>query len=160
MVSPGAEQSIEVTERERMKLVYLKGIIDGIHRFQDDFSTYRSEILGRDGILLDRHINWIGVSNYLTPEVVLVMAKSPDNAKGGFSGVWEYPIYAITMSGHSIDLKRPWSLSVKVSRQRAKTDASSQLNSLKELILAFDERKKANCLMLLHQLEKIMVPKS
>jgi hypothetical protein len=160
LVSPGDVQHLEVTGKEREKLQFLRTILDGVHSFQDDFATYRTSVLASDGIKLDRKINWIGISNYLAPEVVLVTALSPDNAKDGFSGVWEYPIYAITMSGNSLDLKRPWVLGVKESRQRAKTDAVSMLNSLKGIILTFDERKKENCLMLLNRLQKIMVPKS
>lgn len=159
MVSPGEEQVIEVTGRARDKLNILKAVIDGIHSFQDDFAIYRTNVLADHGVKLDRKINWIGLANHLSPEVVLVTATSPDNAKDGFSGVWEFPIYAITSSGISIDLKRPWSLSVTESRHKAKTDAVSALSSLKGIILTFDERKKENCLMLLSRLEKIMVPK-
>lgn len=159
LVSPGEAQHLEVTGKERDKLEFLRRILDGIHVFQDDFAAYRTSVLAGDGIKLDRKINWVGITNYLAPEVVLVTATSPDNARDGFSGVWEYPIYAITMSGITLDLKRPWTLSVTESRHRAQADAVSVLNSLRSIISTFDERKRKNCLMLLERLQKIMIPK-
>jgi hypothetical protein len=88
LVSPGEAQVIEVTGHARDKLMVLKAVIDGIHAFQNDFAIYRTNVLANHGVKLDRKINWVGLANHLSPEVVLVTATSPDNNKDGFSGVW------------------------------------------------------------------------
>jgi len=160
LVSPGEAQLLQVTPREREKLQYLRNIIAGIHAFQEDFKEYRTEILLSSSTELDRKINWTGISNFLAPDVVLVTATSPDNNKGKFQGVWEYPIYAITASGIMVDLKRPFEIQVTESRHKAKADAVSTLKSLRGIISTYDNRKKANAMGLLERLERVMIPKN
>jgi hypothetical protein len=157
LVSSDGVQQPTVTAKEYQKLQYIQVILDGIHSFQDEFASTRFETLAAKGIHLDRRINWNSVSNYLAPEVVLVTATSPDDRKGPMEGVWEFPVYAITMSGNTINLQKPFEPLVASGVERANHDVYDALNLIETAISRLDESRKENAMRQFQPIKRILV---
>jgi hypothetical protein len=141
-----------VSKAEKDKLGYALRALANVKRMNEQFQDVRKSTSLTDGFVVERDVDWIAVSQYCRPHVLLVMVKHATRD----ASFYPYPKFALLQDSiQVVDLDEEHDLNV-IANTASDGGVVAHFDAIESQIQGIDVAKKENAMRNLRALKRIL----